>query len=58
LWKKLIATLPSSTKLLNKKLDQQITSREPVDYRAPWYERGFTATALSTIKSLLGIRKQ
>ena len=51
MWKKLIATLPSSTKLLNKKLDERAVRDEPVNLDEPWRQRKFFATAWTTIKS-------
>jgi hypothetical protein len=44
------ATLPSSTKEHNKKLDKLVTEREPPDRNAPWWERRHWATMWSTVR--------
>ena len=45
------ATLPTSTKALNKQLDQQIVEREPPDYDAAWFWRRHVVTLYSTMRA-------
>ena len=46
-------TLPKITHEHNKKLDQQIVDREPLDYDAPWVQRRYWATLYSTMRAWL-----
>jgi hypothetical protein len=55
------ATKPSDTyertKERNRKLDLEILRREPPDEItrvAPWYQRAWTTTLYSTVKSVIG----